>query len=140
MFNPEDDVLEPGDISEIGPFYYLSNNSGERQPVYYPFYEQDLSLGQNGSQSNISKPQANYADVDVRVQIPILTDADRDRNCDYQIPKTSICTITEIGDNHGGYMGFRKKSIMGEDVLLDNGVIDTVVNLWNNVSNSNSSN
>ena len=54
------------------PSPLMSTNSAEQQLVYYPFYEQDLSLDQDGSQSNISKIQ-NYADIDVRAQLPILS-------------------------------------------------------------------
>lgn len=131
LFNMEDDTLEPGNISETKPIHYYDFNSLENQPVYYPYYEQDLALGQNGSQSNISKP-LNYVDINVKEQIPLLVDADGNGECDYRKqekgtnPITWTCTITKVGDNHAGYFGFRVNNTR----LEDDGAMNVVVNDW----------
>jgi hypothetical protein len=114
LVNHQDDALEPGFINL---FFWLAPftiwNPSEKQPVYYPYYEQDLSVGQSGFQSSISDentPQ-NYLDIIMEEhEIPFtLDDADADRTCDlkYPVPSGFVCTITQDGDNHLGYIGFR---------------------------------
>jgi Alpha/beta hydrolase of unknown function (DUF900) len=124
LFNPNDDMLQPGDIlySKYSPF-----NSAENQPVVYPYVEQDLALGQNGSQSNISKPP-NYVNVNVENEIRFINDSDGDGRCDFTFPPTYICNIKAVGDNHGGYIGFR--STNNDKPFLDDGAINVVVEQW----------
>jgi hypothetical protein len=118
-------MLEPGDIvdSKYSPF-----NSAENQPVVYPYAEQDLALGQNGSQSNIIRPQTNYVDVNVENEIRFINDSDGDGNCDFTFPPTYICNIKGVGDNHEGYIGFR--STIKDKPFLDDGAINVVVERW----------
>jgi hypothetical protein len=125
LFNPNDDMLEPGDIvdSKYSPF-----NSAENQPVVYPYAEQDLALGQNGSQSNITKPQTNYVDVNVENEIRFINDSDGNGNCDFTFPPAYICNIKGVGDNHEGYIGFR--STNKDKPFLDDGAINVVVEQW----------
>ena len=117
LYNPEDDVLE-GDTSECVFF--------SCQPIYYPKYEHDLALGQNGAQSGIDIPES-YDEVNVRAQIGFIIDADGDGLCDLFIPFTAICTINRAGDNHFGYVGFRYPS---SGTLRDNGAMNVVVDGW----------
>ena len=123
LFNPEDNILQPG-----------------RSPYsYYPVYENDNALGNNGAQPRISLP-ANYTDRNVQNQIPEnpridMSDATGDYLCDLPelifIPVfpywTWICRIDSVGDNHMGYMGFREASTQ---TLVDDGAIDVVVGDW----------
>jgi hypothetical protein len=51
---------------------------------------------------------SNYVQKDVQNEIPFNIDADKDELCDVGFfdvynPETFVCTITEVGDNHGGY-------------------------------------
>ena len=138
LFDSEDDALEPGAIGWYFPFlscaylYYSCFNLLENQPVYYPYFEQDLALGQSGSQSNISpsdKPR-NYMDIPISRQIPNFADADADGECDLTF--NHVCTINHIGDNHLGYVGFRDLS--NNNTIKNNGAIDIVVNTFRNPS------
>ena len=65
-----------------------------------------------------------------RDQLPLNTDADGDRVCDFRIPGTNICMITEIGDNHRGYLGYRNPD--DNSTIINDGAIDIVVDRWHN--------
>lgn len=102
----------------------------------YPSFETDRALGQSGYQKipsevdiNKSLP-TNYDQVDVQDQLPLNSDADGDRVCDFRIPGTNICMITEIGDNHRGYLGYRNPD--DNSTIIDNGAINIVVDNWIN--------
>jgi Alpha/beta hydrolase of unknown function (DUF900) len=131
LVNQEDDALEPG-LVNILPWLpaYGSWNTVEIQPVYYPYYEQDLALGQSGIQSSISEENTprNYLDIfmDER-EIPFsLDNADTDSTCDLRYPTTFgfVCTIALDGDNHLGYIGFRGPT---PNSLRNNGAMDIVL-------------
>ena len=136
--NPEDDAIEPGYIVYywLGwiplPFYF-DYNYLENQPVYYPYFEQDLALGQNGMQPDIpqrDRPR-NYVDVfGIENEIPNFTNSNGDRRCDLINPINKGCTIVGIGDNHLGYAGFRDP--VKKNNLMDTGAIDIIVNSWRN--------
>jgi pimeloyl-ACP methyl ester carboxylesterase len=138
LVNPEDDVLEPGYIAYywLGwlPIPIYSNyNYLENQPVYYPYFEQDLALGQNGIQSDILQQDrpTNYLDIsDTDQEIPNFQNANGDNRCDLIDPISKICTISQIGDNHLGYAGFRDP--VDGNRLEDIGAIDIIVNTWRN--------
>jgi Alpha/beta hydrolase of unknown function (DUF900) len=130
LVNEEDDVLEPG----LNPFPWMTSytpwDTVEIQPVYYPYYEQDLALGQSGIQSSISEddtPQ-NYLDINMdEREIPSnLDNADADSACDlrYPTPFGFVCTIALGGDNHLGYIGFRGPT---PNSLSNNGAINIVL-------------
>jgi pimeloyl-ACP methyl ester carboxylesterase len=135
LVNAEDDVLESGGITYdwFGNLFYLPYNVIENQPVYYPYYEQDLALGQSGIQSSIfaeDLPQ-NYFDIpNIELEIPDLPNANKDNRCDLVIPVYLTCTIANYGDNHMGYAGF----IDEFDIYRDNGAMDVVVTSWFNNS------
>ena len=129
LFNSEDDALEPG---YFNPWYFdCYFNYSEYQPIYYPCFEQDFALGQRGIQSTISDtdvPQ-NYVDIAVVQEIPNIGDADADDMCDLTFwPPYSFCTITQIGDNHLGYVGFRESI----ESLRDNGAMNIIVDTFQN--------
>ena len=44
------------------------------------------------------------------------------------IPGTNICMITEIGDNHRGYLGYRNPD--DNLTIINDGAIDIVVDNW----------
>lgn len=99
----------------------------------YPAFEGDSALGLSGNQSvllsiNSSLPN-NYHQINVEKEISFIIDADGDGKCDYLIPKTNVCTVLKVGDNHRGYIGFRNST--DPTKLVDNGAIDVVVRSWN---------
>ena len=131
LVNQEDDALEPGDVNTL-PWLprYGSWNTVEIQPVYYPYYEHDLALGQRGIQASISeenRPQ-NYLDIIMNErEIPFnLDNADADSTCDlrYPTPFGFVCTIALDGDNHLGYIGSRD---LISNSLRSNGAMDVVL-------------
>ncbi len=139
LFDSEDDALEPGDIYFYWGPYFSVINSIEIQPVYYPYFEQHLALGQNGLSSDISVNNIprNYVDIPVIQQIPTTfdDDADNDGGCDLTyrslfFPFKDVCTINKIGDNHLGYVGFRDPA--NHNTVKNNGAIDIVVNSFRN--------
>jgi hypothetical protein len=132
LINREDDALEPGYInplSWLAPYTFW--NPFEIQPVYYPFFEQDLAIGQSGIQSTILDENIprNYMDIIMNDQeLPSnLNNADADDTCDLRYPTPSgfVCTIIQDGDNHLGYIG-SKGFTPGS--LRSNGAMDIVVN------------
>ena len=133
MFNSEDDALEPG---YFNPWYFdCFFNYSEYQPIYYPCFEQDFALGQSGIQSTISDTDLtqNYLDIVVEQEINDYRDADADGRCDllygtfwFHLP--FVCTITLVGDNHLGYIGFRESN----GSLRDNGAMNIVVDTLQN--------
>lgn len=132
LFDSEDDALEAGAIAwyfhSCAYLFYSCFNLLENQPVYYPYFEQDLALGQSGSQSDISPSDIprNYMDIPISQQIPNFSDADADGECDLTF--NHICTINHIGDNHLGYVGFRDLS--NNNTVKNNGAIDIVVSTF----------
>lgn len=131
LVNPQDDALEPGPVNPlicINP--YCIWNPFEFQPVYYPYNEQDLAVGQKGIEASIldSNRPENYSDITIQEgEIPTaLIDADADGTCDFGFfgPSGFVCTIHNEGDNHLGYIGFRGPM---PNSLIENGVMDTVV-------------
>jgi len=128
LHNPHDKVLGPNPINPFSPLQI------------YPSFEGDLALGQNGSQifPKISLP-TNYVDIEVqKEEIPFNIDADGDRLCDdlrlTLKPVKWICMITEAGDSHFGYFGFRDAADITK--LKDDGAMNVVVNNWNNVTST----
>jgi hypothetical protein len=126
IHNPHDKVLGPNPINSFSPLQI------------YPSFEGDLALGQNGSQTfpNISLP-INYVDIELeRQEIPFNKDADGNTVCDdlrlTLKPVNWMCMITGAGDSHYGYFGFRDAT--ESRILKDDGVINLVVDNWNNVT------
>jgi hypothetical protein len=132
LFNLEDDALEPGFFN---PWSFGCFNYQENQPVYYPCFEQDLALGQKGIQSTILNadiPQ-NYNDIHVTQEVLNIRDADADGGCDlmypsFLSPSGFVCTITQTGDNHLGYLGFRATA----NSIRDNGAMNVIVDTLRN--------
>lgn len=114
-YNIEDDVLE----SDTECWSFVC------QPVYYPFYEDDLALGQNGAQLDIATPN-NYVETDITNEIAFEIDADADGRCDLFVGVPLNCTILREGDNHFGYIGVRAN----EGEIVDDGVVNIMVNDW----------
>jgi hypothetical protein len=130
LYNPEDDALEPGYFNQW--YFDCSFNYSEQQPIYYPCFEQDFALGQEGMQttiSNVDIPQ-NYSDIPVGEEILNIVDADADGACDLSyrnswLPDSSVCTIIQTGDNHLGYIGFRSIESLGDYGAMDI-IVDTI--------------
>jgi hypothetical protein len=126
LYNTKDNTLGP---NPVNPFYPYQ---------VYPSFEGDLALGQNGSQVHpkIALPN-NYVDINVTAKIPLNRDADGDTKCDdlriinETNPFNKTCMITEAGDSHYGYFGFRDP--IDNTKLNSTGAMDIVVsNLMNN--------
>lgn len=120
LYNTQDNALEP---NPIYPFYPYQ---------VYPSYEGDWALGQSGYQTIpydifLSLP-ANYAQINVQYEILPICDADGDKKPD--IPLAQNMAI-KIGDNHGGYFGFRDSA--NKTKLVDDGAINVVVKTWENL-------
>ena len=116
---------------EVVKFYNLFNpqDNALQTSTLYPFFEQDKALGLQGAQRDILdiEPISNYLDIDVQNEIPFITDANGDGNCDLR--DAFGCTIDNVGDNHFGYVGFRSAV---NDMLIDDGAMNIVVNNWKN--------
>jgi hypothetical protein len=119
LFSTKDNTLEPNFSNPFYPFQI------------YPSFEADRALGQSGYQKTLTKDSLseNYDEKNVENQIEAICDANADGNPD--LPFVSGQTIT-VGDNHGGYMGYR--DLMNKSRISHDGVIDVVVNDWNNSS------
>jgi pimeloyl-ACP methyl ester carboxylesterase len=137
----EDNVLE---MYPFRPFDFAYK--------FYPLFEEDLALGQNGYQSspNITLPE-NYKEQDIKDQIKDIHDADKIEGDDFSLCSKypniyTFCQIKEegwdfglcnslgfcrvsTGDNHVGYIGFR--NLTNTSLLDDDGAIDVVVSQWN---------
>ena len=127
MYSPKDNVLEP----YPAPYFGI-----------YPSFEGDQALGQSGNQTKITviTLPKNYNETNVESQLPEnsslenpginLTDADGDGVCDFDFynPLTEKCRNAEVGDSHGGYIGFRDPK--NNSSLADDGAIDVVVTDW----------
>jgi hypothetical protein len=134
LYNSEDDTLESRGNLFVDCSFPLFN---ECEPIYYFLYEGDHALGERGADPSIfelDKP-LNYEDIDVRNQVPIIWDANMDGlsfGCD--LPTGFACGISEIGDNHFGYVGFRDRkntfSDFTDDTLESDGAMDVVVQEW----------
>lgn len=127
--------------NQVSNFYNLYNENDNALEVrttnaYYPFFEKDFALGNNGI-DGFSDPPHNYTEYSVKDEINNISDADADGNCDLQaqewVPNLfgfgsweNVCTIREVGDNHFGYIGFRED----ESHVFDDGAIDRIVNDW----------
>jgi hypothetical protein len=96
------------------------------QPIYYPFYERDLAIGQSAAQSGIAFP-SNYNETVATNEIINSDDENGDEMCDLKIPSTDFCTIYREGDNHFGYIGFRDH--YSQNDLVDDGVINKIIEL-----------
>jgi hypothetical protein len=153
LYNPQDNMLQRHPFSPTNLVYEI-----------YPFFEQDSALGQAGRQQQdieeidkVSTPP--YYDINVINEIEPGRDADgiEDEHsvfcgfyiCDeiviegwdyglclayyYYWTLFTDCRIG-IGDNHGGYIGFRDNPA-NSNVLEHDGAMDIVVQHWLNPLN-----
>jgi pimeloyl-ACP methyl ester carboxylesterase len=149
LYNTKDNVLQRQPFSQYGYIYQI-----------YPFFEDDEALGQSGrdtiisTQDQVSTPP--YYEINVQNNISAIRNADamEDKHsllcfdgfgrliiCERNLPGNYdfglcggfignyVCEIG-IGDNHGGYIGFRDSNSINQ--LKDDGVINVVVNNWRN--------
>ena len=149
LYNPKDNVLQPQPFLLYGHIYQI-----------YPFFESDLALGQSGrdttisTQDQVTKPP--YYEINVQNQILAIRNADamEDKHSLYCYDNFGQLTICErnlpgnydfglcggftvnyvceigIGDNHGGYIGFRDSNNINQ--LKNDGAINVVVEKWKN--------
>ena len=119
LYNTKDNTLGPNTVNPFSPYQI------------YPTFEGDLALGQNGSQiyPNITLPN-NYVDINITEKIPFNTDANGDKDCDdWRLltlkPVKLSCMITQAGESHYGYFGFRDAD--NKTRLIDIGAMDILV-------------
>lgn len=118
--------------NQVIRFYNLFDTQDNTLEGPYPYYEGgEIALGLNGAEQGISLPR-NYQDIDVTKEIPLLNDANGDNKCDLPNPFIpNYCTITAIGDNHLGYVGFVSPTNSNNNLhLVDDGAINVVVDNW----------
>lgn len=127
--------------NQVSNFYNLYNENDNALEVritnaYYPFFEKDFALGNNGI-DRFSDPPHNYSEYSVKDEIDNINDADVDGNYDLQgqefVPSLlgfgsweNVCTIKEVGDNHFGYIGFRED----ESHRFNDGAVDRIGDDW----------
>jgi hypothetical protein len=144
LYNPEDNMLQPQPFKQDGYIYQI-----------YPYFENDLALGQSGRDATIdtgdqvSTPP--YYEINVQNQILSIRNADAMEDQHYLYCGFTTCKVTlegnydfglcggftwsyvckvGIGDNHGGYIGFRDSNDINQ--LKNDGVINVVVKNWKN--------
>ncbi len=144
LFSPEDNMLQPKPFKPDNYIYEVYPS---------PFYENDLALGQSGKdptidiQNQVSTPP--YYEINVQNQIPAIRNADAMEDKHYLLCSSGICEFTKkgnydpglcggyildpicrvgIGDNHGGYIGFR--NLDNVNLLKDDGAMNIVVKNW----------
>ncbi len=120
LYSPEDNALEP---NPIYPFYPFQIN---------PSFEGDWTLGYSGYQTVpydiIFSLPSNYKQINVQNELIPMCDADGNNEPDMTFWEGRI---VGLGDNHGGYMGFR--DTLDKSKLIDDGAMNVVVDNWNNV-------
>jgi hypothetical protein len=144
LYNPEDNMLQPQPFQQDGYIYQI-----------YPFFENDLALGQSGRDTTIAtRDQVStppYYEINVQSQILAIRNADAMEDLHYLYCGFTTCAVTlagsydfglcggftssyvckvDIGDNHGGCIGFRDSNNINQ--LKDDGAINIVVKNWKN--------
>jgi Alpha/beta hydrolase of unknown function (DUF900) len=127
--DPGEKVYGQSIESQVIRFYNLFDTQDNALEEPYPYYEGgETALGLNGAEQGVSLPR-NYQDTDITKEISLLNDANGDNQCDLPNPIIpNYCTITLIGDNHLGYVGF--VGSMNGDNLVDDGAMNIVVGSW----------
>ena len=128
LYSTQDKMLAPDPKKPYSPYQI------------YPSAEADSALGQSGYQKDpdtililtgdlsvLKSLPRNYNEKNVTDQILAICDADADKKPDLPFFPGKIIGI---GDNHGGYMGFR--DIANKSKLIDAGAMDIVVHDWDN--------
>jgi hypothetical protein len=121
LYSSEDNIYQPNFIFPFFPYQI------------YPSVEGDWALGQSGYQTipydiALSLPK-NYNQINVQNELAPLCDSDGDNKIDETFYLNSDI---RIGDNHGGYLGFRDPT--NNSNLLDDGAMDIVVSNWKNIT------
>jgi hypothetical protein len=116
--------------NSFGGFYNLYSSEDRILITQYRSFDFEPALGQVDALTvpETDRP-SNYHQQDVKDQIPALTDADGDKNCDPMMCfDTGFAEIPDAnnGTNHLGYFGFRNP----DGSLRDDGVMDIVVHDW----------
>lgn len=116
-------------------FYNLFDPEANVLQFIYPYFEDnpffptgvggDRALGENGKQKFGIVQPSNYNDINVLTEIISDDDADCDSVTDDGICILNFCS-SEVGDNHGGYIGFRE----ADGSFGDDGAMNIVVSSW----------
>ena len=129
---------------EVVNFYNMYNHEDNVFQFVYPNYEYlDDALGLTGKQQDNPitlddeeiPVSSNYLDVDVQPKINATDDSDGNGEVDLGMNIPGIPTDPQVGDNHGGYIGFR--STDRNNPFAGDGAMDVVVGHWRNDTSSN---
>lgn len=140
LYDPEDNMLGPEHIVIpscsfcMCPFCY---DIIIKSP--YQNSEMRNALGANKKDNTTSDP-SNYREHNVLSKINSDADSNKDNKCDLLVNfknfgypfNYNYCTITKLGDNHFGYMGYR--SSINPQTVSSSGALETVVTDWKNDS------
>jgi hypothetical protein len=120
---------------EVLRFYNLFDPEDNMLQFIYPYFEDNLffptgidgdrALGENGKQKFGIVPPSNYNDTNVLNEIISDDDVDGDSITDDGICILNICSA-DVGDNHGGYIGFRNP----DGSFTDDGAMNVVIAEW----------
>jgi hypothetical protein len=136
LYDPEDNTLASEHIVIpscpfcVCPFCY---NFVIKSP--YQNSEMHYALGENKKNGAIRGP-SNYREHNVISKIKSDADSNKDNRCDLLVNLKNFgyplnynyCTITKLGDNHFGYMGYRNS--INPQMVSSSGAIETVVKDW----------
>jgi hypothetical protein len=119
MYDSQDNALQPH------PFAPFDKNYG-----IYPIAENDNALGQVPYQMlpNITLPN-NFIPINVTSEIKAIHDSDLLEGWDLGLCNIEGYCKVDIGDNHGGYIGYRNPD--DNNSILDDGAMNVVVENWN---------
>ena len=125
LYDPEDNML--ASEKESVCLYWACEMLDLFSP--YQYTESHNALGAYGVINSKNIP-SNYIEHNVLPQIINDADANKDKKCDITIDVyfVNYCTITKVGDNHNGYMGYR--SSINPSIISNSGAIKTVVSDW----------
>jgi len=107
----------------VNSFYNLYNSEDNVLQTLYVNTENENPLGLYGIKNGEPSP-TRYTEYDVKSEIPPLKNA----NGMYQ--PLSDKSVTGWGDNHSGYIGFRKRYPLNKS-LKDDGAVNLIVRDWN---------
>jgi hypothetical protein len=135
LYDPEDNMLGPEHVTNL--FCPLCGDITFKSP--YQYTEDHDALGAIKKDSTTNGP-SNYHEHNVLSKIIADADSDKDKECDLRVNLKNFgypfdsyyCTITKLGDNHLGYMGYRSST--NRHLISNSGAIEVVVTDWKNES------
>jgi len=118
LYSSEDNMLQPIPFAPLNKTFSV-----------YPKAENDAALGQVPYQMSpkITLPE-NFVAKNVTSELKAIPDSDSLEGWDLGLCTPQGYCKVDIGDNHGGYIGFR--SYVNNNSILDDGALNVVVEDW----------